>query len=1020
MKSDISAPDPAPADVARAGLAKPELDLEAVKQRLVDARGPRIWKSLEELAAAEAFPEFLRTQFPRQAAEYEVSTLSRRRLLELSVASMGLAGLAACTRQPIERIVPYVKQPEEVIPGKPLFFATAISVGGYARGLLAESHLGRPTKLEGNPEHPASLGATDSMTQAAILGLYDPDRSQVITRLGNIQTWAALTDELADVVKAQKPIGGSGLRILTETITSPTVASQIRDLLADYPKAKCHQWEPAGRDAVRAGAKLAFGKYVETRYDFAKADVVLSLDADFFVDGPGAIRYAKDWSSRRKAREEEKDLARLYVVETALTLAGAAADHRLAVGPAALSAIALAVAADLGVRGITKPALDPVVAKFASVAAADLKGKPGKSLVVAGEFADPKVHALVHAMNAALSNVGTTVTYSEPVEAYPLSQLASLTELVRDLLDGKVDTLIIAGANPVFTAPADLEFVKALVKAPLRIHLGPYTDETAQYCHWHVPEAHFLEAWGDARAFDGTVTIVQPLIEPLYAEAKSLSQLFSALAEKPRESSHDIVKGHWQKERPGADFVAFWRRALHDGVVRGSELPAVVPNLDGAGVQKAIADLAAEKPASGLTLVMRPDPTVHDGRFANNAWLQELPKPLTKLTWDNAVLVSWGRARELGLSDDELRSGGAVVTVTCNGKSLDAPVWCLPGLADDVVTLHLGYGRRRAGRVGDGAGFDIYPLRTSTSLWSAPVTLAKTGRRLPLVSTQQDHHMEGRALVRAGTLATFTKDPEFAAKMGEAPKKTERLYPGFEYKNYAWGLNVDLSSCIGCGACVTACQAENNIPVVGKEEVGRGRAMHWIRIDRYWEGDEAAITATHHQPVMCQHCEQAPCEVVCPVGATVHSSEGLNDMVYNRCVGTKYCSNNCPYKVRRFNFFRYSDTETPVLKLMRNPDVSVRSRGVMEKCSYCVQRINEVRFEAEKENRPIKDGEIVTACQQVCPVDAIVFGNINDPHAKVAHLKKEPHDYGLLAELNTQPRTSYLAKIKNPNPELET
>jgi molybdopterin-containing oxidoreductase family iron-sulfur binding subunit len=416
--------------------------------------------------------------------------------------------------------------------------------------------------------------------------------------------------------------------------------------------------------------------------------------------------------------------------------------------------------------------------------------------------------------------------------------------------------------------------------------------------------------------------------------------------------------------------------------------------------------------------VLRPDPTIHDGRFANNGWLQELPKPLTKLTWDNALLVSPGRGRTIGLSEDELRGGGAVVTVTCNGKSVDAPVWCLPGLADEVVVIHFGYGRKRVGRVGNGAGFDAYPLRSSAALWSAPVTLARTGRQMDLFSTQHADHMEGRALVRTGSLATFAEDPEFAAKMGEAPKKTDRLYPGFEYKGYAWGLSVDLSTCIGCNACVAACQAENNIPIVGKEEVGRGRAMHWIRIDRYWEGDERAIEATHHQPVMCQHCEQAPCEVVCPVGATVHSSEGLNDMVYNRCVGTKYCSNNCPYKVRRFNFFRYSDTETPVLKLMRNPDVTVRTRGVMEKCSYCVQRISAVRIEAEEQNRPIRDGEILTACQQACPTDTIVFGNINDPSTKVARMKKQPHDYGLLADLNTQPRTSYLAKIKNPKTEL--
>jgi molybdopterin-containing oxidoreductase family iron-sulfur binding subunit len=651
--------------------------------------------------------------------------------------------------------------------------------------------------------------------------------------------------------------------------------------------------------------------------------------------------------------------------------------------------------------------------------AADLKKHGQRSLVVAGEYAGAEIHALAHAMNAAMLNVGNTVTYSESVEPSPVDQLASLRELTRELREGKVDTLIVAGVNPVFTAPADLHFVHALEKAKLRIHLGPYVDETAEYCQWHIPEAHFLESWGDARAFDGTISVIQPLIEPLYAESKTLTQLLSVFADKPGESSHDIVKAHWQKERGGPDFEVLWRRVLHDGLMSASALPPIQPALDAGGIKKAIDQMASQKSNEDLTLIFRPDPTIGDGRHANNGWLQELPKPLTKLTWDNALLVSPARAEKLGLTADEMRDGGVLITLICNGKTIEAPAWCLPGLSDDVAVLHFGYGRRRVGRVGDSTGVDAYPLRASDKMWHVPAQVARTNRKVDLFSTQHTHHMEGRALVRSGTLATFEKDPEFAAKMGEAPKKSERLYPGFQYNGYAWGLSVDLSACVGCNACVTACQAENNIPVVGKTEVGRGRAMHWLRIDRYWEGDEKQISATHHQPVMCQHCEQAPCEVVCPVGATVHSSEGLNDMVYNRCVGTKYCSNNCPYKVRRFNFFKYSDTETPVLKLGRNPNVTVRTRGVMEKCTYCVQRINEARFEAEKQDRPMRDGEVVTACQQACPAGAIVFGNINDSHSEVAKLKREPHDYGLLAELNTQPRTSYLAKIRNPNPELE-
>jgi molybdopterin-containing oxidoreductase family iron-sulfur binding subunit len=989
--------------------------------------GPLLWKSLEELAEGPAFPTFLEREFPRQAAELEVTTLSRRRLLELSLASMALGGLAACTRQPIERVVPYVKQPEGVVPGKPLFFATAISLGGYARGLIAESHLGRPTKLEGNPEHPASLGATDAITQAAILGLYDPDRSQVITRLGNIQTWAQLSRDLGAAAKAQRPLGGAGIRLLTETITSPSLAARIRELLAEFPKAKWHQWEPAGRDATRGGARLAFGKYVETRHDFTKADVVVSLDADFFVEGPAAVRNTRDASSRRKAREHEKNIARHYVVETAPTLAGASAEHRLAVTPAVLSAMTLAIAAEVGVpgaatpglSGAAMPGLDAGARRFASLAAADLKAHRGRGVVVAGEFAAPEVHAVVHAINAALGNVGEAVTYSDPVEANPTDQLASLRALVDDLRAGQVDALLILGSNPVFTAPREFDFASAVQAAKLSIHVGLYADETAEYCQWHVPESHFLEAWGDARAFDGTTSIMQPLIEPLYATSKSPFEILPLLFDSPAASSHDAVKAYWQKVHGGPDFESFWRRSLHDGIVAPTSSATIVVPLDPVGIKGALATLAADKATPDVTLVLRPDPTIHDGRYANNAWLQELPKPLTKLVWDNAVLVSPERARRLGLSNEEVVEGGTVLAVTANGRTVEGPVFCLPGLSDDVAVVHLGYGRRRAGRVGNGTGFDAYPLKSAARPWHAPATLARLDRKVDLVTTQHTHHMEGRALVRSGTLAKFHEDPEFARKMGEAPEKNFRLYPGFEYKDYAWGLSVDLSACTGCNACVAACQAENNIPIVGKEEVARGRVMHWLRIDRYWEGDDHDVVATHHQPVMCQHCEEAPCEVVCPVGATVHSSEGLNDMVYNRCVGTKYCSNNCPYKVRRFNFFKYSDTETPVLKLQRNPNVTVRTRGVMEKCTYCVQRINRARIDAEKEDRPIRDGDIVTACAQACPAGAIVFGNINDPRSRVAELKKEPHDYPLLGELNTQPRTTYLAKVRNPNPNLE-
>jgi molybdopterin-containing oxidoreductase family iron-sulfur binding subunit len=542
-----------------------------------------------------------------------------------------------------------------------------------------------------------------------------------------------------------------------------------------------------------------------------------------------------------------------------------------------------------------------------------------------------------------------------------------------------------------------------------RVHLGLYDDETARLCDWHIPEAHYLEAWSDARAYDGTATIIQPLIAPLYG-GKSAHELLAEILGQPGRTGYEIVRDHWKSQYRGRDFESFWRTALHEGMVAGTALP-----LKSVSLKKGIGETGkrGNGEGGGLEIVFRPDPTIWDGRFANNGWLQELPKPLTKLTWDNAALVSPATAERLGLST------GDVVDLQHGGRTVRAPVWILPGQAADSVTVHFGYGRTRAGRVGSGIGFNAYSIRTAAAPWFAwGLSIRKTGERYPLATTQEHHSMEGRHLVRAGTLAQYQEHPEFARKMGEEPTPEDSLYPKVAYDGYAWGMAIDLSACTGCNACVVACQAENNSPVVGKDQVARGREMHWIRIDRYYQGglDDPDV---YHQPVMCQHCENAPCEPVCPVGATVHSSEGLNDMVYNRCVGTRYCSNNCPYKVRRFNFLQFQDFETPSLKLMRNPNVTVRSRGVMEKCTYCVQRINAAKIEAEKENRSIRDGEIQTACQQACPTQAIVFGNINDTSSRVAKLKAEHSSYGLLAGLNTHPRTNYLAKVTNPNPEIE-
>jgi MoCo/4Fe-4S cofactor protein with predicted Tat translocation signal len=986
------------------------LDLDAIRKRLAESRGPAYWRSLEELADLPAFQERIHDEFPQNASEW-LDPVGRRQFLKLMGASLALAGLTSCTSQPGDTIIPYTRAPEEVVPGKPLFFATAASLGGIATGVLVESHTGRPTKVEGNPQHPGSLGATDVFAQASILSLYDPDRSKVITYTGNISTWNAFLTALGLQLESSKLPQGGGLRILTETVTSPTLAAQLKAVLAKYPQARWHQYEPAGRDAARAGSLLAFGEAVNSVYRLAKADVIVSLGSDFLTTGPGSVRYARDFAARRRVGAADAGMNRLYVVEATPSLTGAAADHRFAVRPSEMEGFAWALAKALGVEGdAPSPAPPPDQAKWIAAVARDIAGRRGAGLVIAGDEQPPVVHALAHAMNRILGNAGQTVVYTGPVEASPVEQTASLADLASDMRAGRVETLLILGGNPAYAAPADLKFAEAMGKVAFRVHLSLYEDETSALCHWGVPETHYLEAWGDARAYDGTVSIQQPLIAPLYG-GRSAHELLSALLGDPGKSSYDTVRDFWKSQRPAGDFDRFWRAALHDGVVPDTALPVKTPAWNpsvGGSQTKAV----SAKAGRGIEILFRPDPAVWDGRFANNGWLQELPKPLTKLTWDNAALLSPSTAERLKLQNED------VVDLSLDGRTVRAPIWILPGQPDDTVTLHLGYGRTRAGRAGTGAGCNAYLLRASTAPWQAVgLAVKKTGARIPLATTQQQHSMQGRPIVRESTLEEYRRHPETIQEQGETPSKELTLYPGFTYEGNAWGMAIDLSACTGCNACMVACQAENNIPIVGKHEVTTGRAMHWIRIDRYYTG-ELDQPETVHQPVLCMHCENAPCEPVCPVGATVHSSEGLNDMVYNRCVGTRYCSNNCPYKVRRFNFLQYADDRTPGLQLLHNPNVTVRSRGVMEKCTYCVQRISAARIQAKREDREIKDGEVVTACQAVCPSQAIVFGNINDPQSRVAKLKASPLNYGLLADLNTRPRTSYLARLRNPNPEI--
>jgi molybdopterin-containing oxidoreductase family iron-sulfur binding subunit len=1029
------------------------MNLSDIRTRLAGLGGRTYWRSLEELADTAEFREYVHREFPAQASEF-TDPAGRREFLKLMGASLALAGVSACTRQPEEKIIPYVRQPEQIVPGRPLFFATTMPQGGYAMPVLAENHMGRPTKIEGNPEHPASLGATDIFGQASVLSLYDPARSRTVIGHGEVRTWGTFLTMLQASVNSQRGLKGQGLRILTEPLTSPSLTEQIQTLLTALPDARWHQWD-AVYGAVQDGAPEAVPIY---RFD--KANVVVSLDADFLGFGPGALRYTKDFASRRRMTTPQDALNRLYVVEPVPTITGAKADHRLPIKARDVRALAAGLASLIGVAGTgSGPIPGNNGAKFVSALAADLHANHGQSVVVAGDRQPAAVHQLARQMNEALGNVGATVFYAPPLVTSPPDGSASLSELAGEMNAGKVDVLLIVGGNPVFTAPVDLNFTAALDKVGTSIHLGLYHDETADLCHWHVPEAHYLESWGDARSFDGTVSLMQPLIAPLY-EGRQAIELFSAMNGQPGLTPAELVRDYWSRafqgktkstwtlrDREGKPYASpdqFWRHSLHDGFMASTSNfdwdkgALTTPPVGPAGVTapgtppsaSAPQAPAPGSPEAGYEVVFRPDPTILDGRHANNGWLQELPKPLSKVTWDNVAYVSANTAEKLNVALERAGNRGQdVIEIRYKGRSTRLPIWVMPGTADDVVVVHLGYGRRRSGRVGDQIGHDTFGIRTSDAPWfGAGAVVTNTLEKYPIVTTQNHFVMEGRHPVRVVDADEYRKNPASVAELGvhattghvASPPKMLSLYPAHEYAGDKWGMTIDLNSCTGCSVCVTACQAENNTAVVGKEQVARTREMHWIRIDTYFESRDGKLDepSLYNQPVPCQQCENAPCEVVCPVAATQHNDEGLNDMTYNRCVGTRYCSNNCPYKVRRFNFLLYSDFTTPELFAQRNPDVTIRSRGVMEKCTYCVQRISHARIDAKTEGRAIKDGDIKTACQQACPADAITFGNLNDPESKVAKLAKQDRNYGLLEDLNTRPRTTYLAVVRNPNPAL--
>jgi Fe-S-cluster-containing dehydrogenase component len=928
---------------------------------------------------------------------------SRRDFLKLAGATLAFAGFTGCTKQPIEKIVPYVKQPEEIIPGKPLRFATATSLGGFGQGLIVTSYEGRPTKIEGNPSHPASLGATTIWAQADVLDLYDPDRAQTVTTGGAIKTREDFWNVLNIALDAAKSNNGAAFRILMEPTSSPTLISQLEDVVKKFPGARCCVWDPVNRDNLSGNDMIC---------DFAKAKVVVALDSDFLYAHPQALRYARDFANaRRLADHASARMNRLYAAEPTPTITGSNADHRIAVGARDILELTQEIAAKIR-GGVLIPNPNQ---EWIDAVVADLNANRGASIVIAGETQPPQVHAIVGQINEALGNLGKTVI-ARPAEELSPNRI-ELSDLIDEMERGEIELLLILGGNPVYDAPVDLNFADAFEKVQLRIHHSVHFNETSRQSHWHIPATHFLESWSDIRAFDGTISIVQPLIEPMYSGVSS-HELLDALIENSPRTNYQIVRNHWESQNQGPDFESKWRRSLSDGVVANNmRWNASSGRVDTSNISESTARQSSSEKPSQLEAVFRADINLRDGRYANNAWLQELPRQFSKLVWDNAALISPLLARR------EKLENGDVVELGLRDRTIKAPVWIQPGQAENSVTLPLGYGRDVAGRVGRDVGFNAYLLRASDALWFGDgLTIRKTGNKYPLVSTQQHHTLDAeRGILHDGTLAQFASDPRFAQKEDQLPPLNETLYrpDEFPYQGYKWAMVIDLNTCIGCHACTIACQAENNIPVVGKQQVGVHREMHWIRVDTYHSGkaDDPAFT---HQPVPCMHCEIAPCEVVCPVGATVHDNEGLNVQVYNRCVGTRYCSNNCPYKVRRFNFLEYNNGLSPSEKLMKNPDVTVRSRGVMEKCTYCTQRINAARIHSELDQRKIRDGEIVPACAQVCPTEAITFGDLNDPQSRVARLKRSPLNYWMLGQLNTQPRTSYFAKLRNPNPQLKT
>ena len=973
-------------------------------------KGKNYWRSLDQLADTPEFQEFLHREFPENASEL-ISSVSRRKFLTLMGASIAFAGLAGC-RRPVEKIVPYVTAPENIVPGNPKNFATTMPLGLSAYGLLVESHEGRPTKIEGNELHPSAFGKSNILTQASILGLYDPDRSNSPLQNGDQKTWDDFISYWRREYEVYKANKGKGLAVLSESFASPTLYRLYDEFKKEFPLATWYVYEAVSDENIYKGSEIATGKVYQPLYDYSKAKVILSLDSDFLMTESENITANLGYSAGRKLNSEQDTLNRLYIVENNFSITGGMSDHRLRLPAHSIKDFCISLMDELGIS-MGKLLTSIIDRNWLKAVAADLMKNKGQSLVIAGKRQPAEVHAMVMAINEHLKNSGNTVNYVELYDAL-LPSYNSIVALKNAVQKQEINTLFIFGGNPVYNAPSDVDFAKVLKKIKTTIHLSEHNAETSKIANWHLPLAHFLESWGDVRSLDGTLSVIQPLIAPLFG-GRSMVEVLSLVINGEDLQGYEIVRKTWAKILKSENFEDAWKRTLHDGLFAKSQYPRLSPSVSGSRIELALSNYRSSEVLSlkNMEIVFRQSPVLFDGRFANNGWLQEMPDPVSKLSWDNAALLSPLTAKEMSLKNED------VIQLDYKGKSIEAPVWIIPGHADYSITVTLGYGRQSLGRIGNYVGYNAYKIRpVSNPDFGLGAVITKTGKTYPLANTQDHGSMEGRPLVREANIDDYLRDPEFAEEMVEHPP-LKSLWEEHSYdKGYQWGMTIDLNSCTGCNACVIACQSENNIPIVGKEQVRNGREMHWIRLDRYFSG-ELTDPEMVYQPVACQQCENAPCEQVCPVAATVHDKEGLNVMTYNRCIGTRYCSNNCPYKVRRFNFFNYTNEYPEILKMAQNPDVTVRSRGVMEKCTYCIQRITIAKIKSKNKGETVRDGDIVTACQQTCPANAIVFGNINDPESAVSKLKKSKRSYTMLGEYNLKTRTTFLAKIRNPNPVLK-